>query len=63
MVPRVDKFIETESRTVVIARGWGKEARSQNVMGEEGGAGAGEDCGPQLGAGVLPASVLDTQVQ
>lgn len=29
-------------------------------MGEEGGAGAGEDCGPQLGAGVLPASVLDT---
>lgn len=42
----------------MIARGWGKEARSQNVMGEEGGAGAGEDCGPQLGAGVLPASVL-----
>lgn len=31
-------------------------------MGVEGGAGAEEDCGPQLGAGVLPASVLDTQV-
>lgn len=32
-------------------------------MSVEGGAGAGEDCNPQLGAGVLPASVLDTQVQ
>lgn len=32
-------------------------------MGVEGGAGAGENCGPQRGARMLPASVLDAQVQ
>lgn len=47
----------------MTARGWGKEKQGARTMGKEGGAGAGEVCGPQLGAGVLPASVLDTQVQ
>lgn len=61
MVPRVDKFIETESGTVVIAGGWGKRSKEPELNGP-GDPGAEEACGLQPGAGVLPDSVLDVSV-